>query len=159
VAVHLIERGKPDDAEPLLRELLAIQRRVLPKDHPWIADSLLRLGEALAASHRAGDAEPLFVEALAIRRKKAPPGDVGEAESLLGGCLMTLGRHAEAEPLLLGGYEKLVAGSGTGSRRVKRASARLIDLYDASGRPEEANRWRAQMKRGSAAKAEDSRAR
>jgi serine/threonine protein kinase len=143
LAEHLYKRGKPDDAEPLLRELLATQRRILPKDHPSVADTLQRLGEALATSHRAGDAEPLLVEALAIRRRNASRVDVGEAESLLGGCLTTLGRHAEAEPLLLAGYEKLVASSDTGLRRVERASARLIDLYDASGRPEEAARWRA----------------
>jgi hypothetical protein len=70
---------------------------------------------------------------------------------------MTLGRLAEAEPLLLGGYEKLVAGSGIGSRKVKRASARLIDLYDALGRPEEATRWRAKTGRVDTAKPEGAR--
>jgi eukaryotic-like serine/threonine-protein kinase len=158
LAVHLIENGKPDDAEPILRELLATQRRVLPKHHPWLADSLQKLGGVLATSDRAGDAEPLFVEALAIRRKLDSRDDVGEAESLLGSCLMTLGRYAEAEPLLLSGYEKLVADSGARSRRAKRATDRVIDFYDASGMPEEATRWRAKTGRIGAAKTEGARA-
>jgi hypothetical protein len=65
------------------------------------------------------------------------------AESLLGGCLAAQKKYTEAEPLLLGGYRGLTEAPAAPSRHVEQARQRLIKFYEASGRPEEAAKWKA----------------
>ena len=65
---------------------------------------------------------------------------------------MEVGAHADAEPLLLDNYRGLKraadeAGVASQSQRVllRDAVARLIDLYDAWGKPDEAAKWRNEL--------------
>jgi hypothetical protein len=101
--------------------------------------------DLLAGTGRATEAEPLLTEALAIRQKSYASGDrrTALAESHLGECLLTLGRHADAEPLLVSGYEALKAAKGVPPAELNRALDRLIKLYEAWGKPEKATEWRA----------------
>jgi tetratricopeptide (TPR) repeat protein len=63
------------------------------------------------------------------------------AESELGDLLGILGRPLEAEPLLLEGYRKLLAGSGPEHALTRAAAGRLSDFYQAQGRTAEAARY------------------
>ena len=58
------------------------------------------------------------------------------ARSTLGLCLTEAGRYAEAEPLLTESYETLRATHGADDDRVETARERVVQLYDAWGRPE-----------------------
>jgi serine/threonine protein kinase/tetratricopeptide (TPR) repeat protein len=73
----------------------------------------------------------------------------GQAKSLLGDALMGQRKYAEAEPLLLQGYERLKeleAGLPEYARRhVPEAVERLVQFYEATGKPEKAAEYRAKL--------------
>ncbi len=64
-----MDRTDFDTAEPAIRELLAIQRRVLGNDHRQTMASINNLGAAFLGAGRYEDAEPLLDEALERRTR------------------------------------------------------------------------------------------
>jgi serine/threonine protein kinase/Tfp pilus assembly protein PilF len=58
----LTNTGKPAQAEPLLRESLAIRKGTNPKGDPTIADVMSVLGECLTKQRRYREAEALLIE-------------------------------------------------------------------------------------------------
>jgi serine/threonine-protein kinase len=58
-----VDRGAPVDAEPLLREALAVRERTLPPEHPEVALSRLELGRCLVALGEREQGEDLLREA------------------------------------------------------------------------------------------------
>ena len=93
--------GSTDSLESLYRDVLAMQRKKLPPDHPGIANMLTDLAGLLKSTGRYTEAEPLYREALTIRQKALPPDHPDLVVSLnnLAGLLETTGRYTEAEPL------------------------------------------------------------
>jgi tetratricopeptide (TPR) repeat protein len=138
-------QGKPAEAVPLLRERLQLQRESLPAGHKDFGGTLCWLGCALAETGQAKEGEALLGEGLTIQLKSQPKGRWGPhyAESMLGGCLTLQGRYAEAEPLLLAGYESLRGGRGVPPTCRRQALERIVTLYETWGKPEKAARWRA----------------
>ena len=66
--------------------------------------------------------------------------------SLLGGSLLGQKRFAEAEPLLVQGYEGMKqreAAIPAGCPRLREATERLVQLDEAKNQPENAAEWRA----------------
>jgi len=105
----------------------------------------------LLKQRKYADAEPLLRDSLKIRQLKQPDNwKTFHNKSLLGGSLLAQGKHADAEPLLLAGYEGLHDRepkiSVTNRFRLKEAQERLVQLYDAWGKPEKAAEWRAKHK-------------
>jgi hypothetical protein len=86
-------------------------------------------------------------------REKNRPDDwtTFEAQALLGGSLLGQKKYAEAEPLLRKGYEGLKqwekALEPRDAPRLPEAVDRLIELYTATNRPDEAKTWRAERAR------------
>ena len=102
--------GRRSQAEGLYRETLARRRKAVKADSPQLAEDLAALGHLLLEQSRWSGAEPLLREALAIREKANLDDWVRyDAMSLLGGALAGLGRHAEAEPRIVAGYEGMKA--------------------------------------------------
>jgi hypothetical protein len=97
----------------------------------------------LAKGDHAG-AEPVLRECHTIREKTMPESWLRwNAASMLGEALAGQGRHAEAEPLLLQGYERMEPPDEPIPRRRRReARERIVALYEAWGKPEAAARWR-----------------
>jgi hypothetical protein len=96
------------------------------------------------------DAEPILRDCLAIRDKTQPDGwSTFNTKSMLGGALLGEKKYAEAEPLLLAGYEgvkkreKLIPSLG--STRIPEAIERLVQLYEATDKPEDAAKWRKEL--------------
>jgi hypothetical protein len=90
------------------------------------------------------EAEPFLRECLEIRTARIPNDPLRyHAMSLLGGSLLEQGRHAEAEPLLVEAYETMAPSSPADRRQ--QALARIVRLYEASGRPEQAEAWKAKL--------------
>ena len=96
------------------------------------------------------EAEPLLRECLAIRAKTQP--DVWltfNTQSMLGGALLGQKKHADAEPLLLAGYEGMKQREKTippqGGMRIPQAIERLVQLYEATGNADEAAKWRKEL--------------
>jgi serine/threonine protein kinase/tetratricopeptide (TPR) repeat protein len=141
-----VSAGNRQAAALVARELAAAARKRLAKDTPRLGDKLVQLSRPLLRAGAFADAEALLREALAIREKSQPMA-VGRynAMSLLGGALLGQERYAEAEPLLLEGYEGLKARTKvTEGDRLPEAIDRLVELCTATGRPDEAARWRAE---------------
>ncbi len=102
------------------------------------------IGAALTRTGKAVAGEPLLRQALADG-KKVPPAyfalTVGNLEEVLGECLLAQGRHADAEPLLLTGYNDLKTRLGDKSSMTMAAARRLHELYTAWHKPAEAVRF------------------
>jgi hypothetical protein len=136
-----------DDAKlaDLLRERLPEARKSLPKDSPDLAGMLTQLGLSLSQQKLWIEAEPLIRESLAIREQKEPDNwRTFYTKSALGGSLMGQRKYAEAEPLLLAGYEGMKQGKKSippGSTRIAEALDRLIELYTATNKPDEVKKW------------------
>ena len=85
----------------------------------------------------------------AVRRSGAQVGDAIVVTGPLGGSLLGQQKYADAEPLLLAGYEgmksrenKIPAESWS---QLTKACQRVAQLYDVTGRKEKANEWRARL--------------
>jgi non-specific serine/threonine protein kinase/serine/threonine-protein kinase len=146
LAVAYHAAGRPADALPLFEETLRRRRATRGPDHPQTLRSVTYLARAYLAG-QPGRAEPLLREALAIRAQKFPDDwRTFETQSLLGASLLDQKKYAEAEPHLLEGYEGMKARVATipaSSRRYLAETAdRIIQLYDAWGKPAQAEAWR-----------------
>ncbi len=133
------------EARALYHEALGIRRRALPAQHPHIGDTLMELGRVMLESGDAVGAEPLLREGVEIRRQAVErPGRVASAESRLGRCLTLLGRYEEAEEILLRCYPVLRDEYGDEDSLTRVAAERIVQLYEAWGRPDRADAWRQQ---------------
>jgi len=67
---------------------------------------------------------------------------------MLGGALLGQKKYADAEPLLLRGYEGLKQWEKSippqAANRLPEALERLIELYTATNKPDEAKKWQAE---------------
>jgi hypothetical protein len=103
----------------------------------------------LLQAHAFADAEPLLRECLAIREKTIPNDwSTFNTMSMLGGALLGQKKYADAEPLLLKGYEGMKQREKTippqGVTRIPEALDRLIEFSTATNKPEQAKKWRAE---------------
>ena len=134
--------GDLEASERLYRQLLTIWQRAAGPEHPRMAHGLLGLGLTLIQKGEAEAAEPLLRRAVALRRN----ADVGAhliayAESILGECLVHLSRFEKAEALLLASLEVIRAELGERHRLTRKVLERLVGLYEAWHKREEATRY------------------
>jgi eukaryotic-like serine/threonine-protein kinase len=146
-----VKAGKSAQAAQLVAELLAEVRKQLPADSPQLAGTLAPLGMSLIQANAFAEAQALLRECLAIREKTQPDAwTTFNTMSMLGGALLSQKKYAEAQPLLLKGYEgmkqreKSIPRVGGGDLRIPEALDRLIELYTATNKPDEAKKWRAE---------------
>jgi hypothetical protein len=95
------------------------------------------------------EAEPLLRECLDIREKTQPDvWSTFNTKSQLGGAMLGQRKYAEAEPLLLKGYEGMKrrekAIPPQASTRLPEALDRLIELYTATNKPDDVKKWQAE---------------
>jgi hypothetical protein len=137
-------------AEPLYAGLVEIQRRKHGQDDPQTASSLAQLSLNLLAQQKYAVAELPLRECLKIRTEKMPDDwATFNAKSLLGGSLLGQKKYAEAEPLLLEGYNGMQRQAAkipaTAKIRLNESLERIGHLYDAWGKPDQAAEWRAKL--------------
>jgi tetratricopeptide (TPR) repeat protein len=130
----------------LLPEVLPAVRKSLPPDSPYLAGLLAEGGLALLHLKKWAEAEPLLRECLTIREKTQPDAwSTFNAKSMVGGVLLGQKKYAEAEPLLLAGYEGMKQREANipppGRPRLTEAVERLVQLYEALGKKDDAARW------------------
>jgi hypothetical protein len=69
--------------------------------------------------------------------------------SLLGEAMVNLGNYAEAEPLVVPGYEGMKARAARipvpDTPQLLKAAERVVRLYEAWGKPDEANGWKKKL--------------
>jgi tetratricopeptide (TPR) repeat protein len=152
------KQGKPERGEPLLRELATYHREHQGPDSSTYARQLARLVLNQLEQKNGADAEALARECLAIRQKMEPDAwTTFNVESMLGEALLGQKRYAEAEPLLLEGYrgmkEREAKIDKSSKDRLTEALQRLVGLYEATGKKDEAAKWRKKVEEASKAAA------
>src|SRR5262249_53297983 len=110
------------------------------------AGQLAQRGLGLLQQQKWAEAEPLLRQCLAIREKMQPDAwATFNTKSMLGGALLGQKKYAEAEPLLLAGYQGMKqrqqAIPPQGKVRLVAAVDRLVQLYEATGKKDEATKW------------------
>jgi eukaryotic-like serine/threonine-protein kinase len=150
LAQLLDHTGRRADVAPLYRELIAGQRARTPGDRRALAEALSTFGLSLLNQREWSGAEPVLRESLTIL-EKAAPDDLTTVvnKSLLGLALLGQKKFAEAEPLLLQGYEGMKQREKTippqSKARVTEALDRLVQFYEATGKKDEAAKWRKEL--------------
>ena len=103
-----------------------------------------------AAKEKPAEAERKLRESLTIRQGIQPnQWTTFETKSMLGQALLDQEKFADAEPLLLAGYEGLkqhedMIPSQDRFRLIK-ALERLVKLYEAWGRKDQAKKWQSAL--------------
>ncbi|MBI1827294.1 MAG: serine/threonine protein kinase [Planctomycetes bacterium] len=144
LAMLLTDNGNLSEAESILKQNLEIRVRILGSDHRNTIRSRVNLAGIIQKQGRAAEAEAMLKEVLETARQVLPPehGDIGWIERNYGDSLRALGRFEEAESYLLSGYSKLTTVLGKDHAWTRGAVDRIIDLYDAWGKPDKAEEFR-----------------
>ncbi len=119
-------------------------------DTPSHAAALALHGSTLLSQKKPVEAELKLRECLAIRQKIQPNDwTTLDAKSMLGEALMDQKKFADAEPLLLSGYEGLKQREAKLPPEAKvsltKALERLVRFHEARGHKDEAARWRKEL--------------
>lgn len=140
--------GRFDESAAVHREKLASVVKVSGKESAEYAVAAAAFGKSLLICQKWGEAEPLLREALAVREKKQPDHWVTfNTQSMLGGALLGQKKYADAEPLLVQGYEgmkaheKAIPQAGGSEALIPEALDRLIGLYTALDKPDEVKKY------------------
>jgi eukaryotic-like serine/threonine-protein kinase len=118
---------------------------------PYHDDGLLaERARDLLVQGKFAEAEPVARECLALREKQVPDNwRTFNARSMLGGSLLGQKKYAEAEPLLLAGYEGMKQREDkipvAGKVRLKETMQRLVQLYETTNRPDQAAEWKQKL--------------
>jgi serine/threonine protein kinase/tetratricopeptide (TPR) repeat protein len=104
----------------------------------------------LLHEQRFAEAEKLARRCLATRLKLRPDDwSTDHARHMLGAAIVGLGRHAEAEQLLVDGYRAMKKRSASippfHGPRVGEAAQRILNFYRSIDRPAEAEMWRSEI--------------
>jgi serine/threonine protein kinase len=148
------EQGRNGEAAAALEAALDIARQALGSDHQLVAIYTLNLAAVHQARGEFTAAESLAREGFRVRllapqmvpnRRRIFPEDdwsIAATRGLLGAILTKLARYSEAETVLLESKRDLEASPAPSQRDVDATLTRLIALYTAWGRPDEAARYR-----------------
>ena len=114
-----------------------------------MAAAFYNLAAVLVRQDKLEEAEPMIRECLAIRHKKLPNDwRTFDALSLMGSALSRQVKYAEAEPLLLSGYDGMKQRESTipaPTKVLSRAVNRLVQHYESSGRSADAAVWKERL--------------
>ncbi|MCP3956876.1 MAG: tetratricopeptide repeat protein [bacterium] len=137
-------QGDPLEAEDLYDEALRIRRKRLGDDSSAVAWTERNLGVLLLAEGDLASASVLLSRASSILLRTKPLTDWrnGAVTSDLGALYKAAGRFVEAEPCLLEGYLVLHDARGEQAIYTREARRRILELYEAWGRPEMAAPFR-----------------
>ena len=145
------DEKKYSDAVPLYAKLAPSMLRVLGETHPNALLTLANLADIYELDGRHVQAETVARDALA-RYEKASPESWTRffVQNILGASLSGQRKFAEAEPLLLSGYEGMkkreAAMTAIDQFRMDRAGNRIVQLYRDWGKPDRAAEWASRLK-------------
>src|SRR5205823_126660 len=126
-----------------------------PEDIEGLPTALADLGWNLLRQQKYADAETPLRECVKICEQKHPSHWIRfYATSLLGAVLAGQKKFADAEPLLIAGYEGLQrhrsVDHADGRPLITDALGRLVQLYDAWGKKDKADEWRKKLEEAKA---------
>ena len=143
--------GEPLKAVPQFEKAFALRRQALGREHPDTLSSMESLARVLVPAGKAPQAESMWRQIVAIYETILPDDWITSySRSMLGDVLLGQKKFAEAERLLLAGYEGMkmrepkISGPSS-SRLVAEAGARIVALYDSWGKQDKADQWRKRL--------------
>jgi tetratricopeptide (TPR) repeat protein len=139
--------GKNDLAESTLTQALVLDRK-LPAGSLTLRVCLTALARLRLTQRKYAEAEALLREAMnGAGNQNSQIWDTFDRQSLLGASLLGQGRFAEAEPLLIAGYQGLhkLSPAISVDANLPEAGQRLVQLYSAWAKPEKSSQWRSQL--------------
>jgi hypothetical protein len=140
-AGSLRNQDRLEELETLDRRIVERTRREYGPESPNLGSAMANLAVTLLRLRKYEDAERFASQSLALREKlNSPAFNVGNMRAARGQALLGLGRHTEAEPLLLAGYE--VLKSSTSRDRILETANALATLYEAMGNTAKAEEWK-----------------
>jgi eukaryotic-like serine/threonine-protein kinase len=140
--------GKPAEAETLLAPVFEARRRLLGPAHPDTISTMALLADVRVQQKKYTGAETLLHEA---QNSKETPNSWEQywSQNLLGASLAGQSRYAEAESLLVSGYQGMIqreASIPLEDRAVlSEAGQRIVQLYENWGQLEKATEWRERL--------------
>jgi len=152
-----LQAGKNAEAAALAAALQREARQRIPAESAALGAALTEVGLGFLTGKAYADAETLLREGYSLGERNAPDSWATQlARAGLGGALLGQKKYADAEPHLLGGYwgmKKLVSDPGRKKSgptdKIYRTEAleRLVQLYDAWKKPDEAAKWRSELEK------------
>jgi serine/threonine protein kinase/Tfp pilus assembly protein PilF len=140
-------QGRYAEAEPFFARVVEVRRRMLGEEHPDTLENMRSLAVVYQKQGRYTEAESMLVKIL-----ETPGQVIDEEHPIILTCMETLAwlymeqeRYAEAEPLLVKVLESRRRSLGEEHSDTLRSMNGLINLYDAWGKPEQAEQWRAKL--------------
>jgi non-specific serine/threonine protein kinase/serine/threonine-protein kinase len=146
-----LQARQPDKALPLVAEFIKAAHEHPRRESMLLELELADIGRLLVRNEQYVEAEKHLRESLAIYEKKdRNEWSTFDTRSRLGAALMGQKKYAEAEPHLREGYEGMQQRVDRipvvdRSRLLTEAIERLIQFYDATNKPAEAAKWRAEL--------------
>ncbi len=130
-------------AEAEARRALEIMRQQNMPDHPATIRSLGLLAKVLINAGQPARSAPYLREAMEkFQAATNRAGELANAAGMLGECLMLLKRYDEAERLLIECHAAFETDCCKPGPEWMEARQRLVELYEAWGKPEQAARYR-----------------
>ena len=134
-------------AEAYAAQALVENRFIFGSEHPITVSSAIDLSVADQSQGKFAQSELLAREALEFDSKSQPDGwQRFLADSLLGASLSGQKKYREAEPLLLKGYQGMLARQQRMAFQdryyLDLAREWIVQLYQDWGKPEQAAEWR-----------------
>ncbi|KAA0213444.1 MAG: hypothetical protein DYG94_12430 [Leptolyngbya sp. PLA3] len=142
-AQAFIGLNRLEEAETLARSAVDDLRASLRPDHPDVGWSLEVLGRVLMAQARFAEAAPYLAEAVSVTRNVDPPDrELSDRLTLWARCLVETAQYEQAEEILT---ESMALARNLNNNALHdRASVVLQELYERTGRDDEARRLSAQ---------------
>ena len=150
-AINLEKEGmalQPDEEE---KKNYTLRLRLYESGLPYRNEYALgRQTQSLLIEGKFAEAEPPARQCLAIRERQVPDDwQTFNARAMLGGSLLGQKNYAEAEPLLLSGYEGMKQREDKiptpGKPRLRETLQRLVLLYETTGRADQAAAWKQKL--------------
>jgi len=149
---HYLEQGDLARASTLCELAMQGARRKPDANPMAIPRVIAQLGAVRLAEQKYGEAEGLLRQGLGFAEKHCPnSGYCFYVMNLLGASLAGQGKYAEAEPLLLESCRGLQLCQASTvpylnpTRRVSESLERLVQLYDAWGKPAQLAEWKKKL--------------
>jgi eukaryotic-like serine/threonine-protein kinase len=159
--------GKTAESQRLFEEVCKLYSADCGPDHPDTLQTQTELAQLYLQAKKYADAEAVAKTAHEHWQKRIhsmsnldhierEQRDFANLQSILGECLLREGQFADAEPVLLAGYEGIKKRAANMSpqakeRRLLEAIERLVQLYDATNKKDEADKWRKELDAAKAA--------
>ena len=144
--------GRTAQAASILAKTVEARRRTQGESHPETASALASLGEVRLQEKKFAEAEVDLREALRTYEKIAPETwPCFRTQFELGAALASQNKYAEAEPLLLSGYDRLSRLDSTTPAverlRTGEMEAVIAAMYQNWGKPDKLAEWKAKAAR------------